>query len=184
LRRRRGGGLVLPSGPSTTWTTVLLLLLWLKVLLRLDVLLLLLRMLPGVVGGEPSERVLDEVQDGDVDAVDDVGEALLRVDCHDSQDEMLLLIVRLRDWRRDVLSGFRASEANGVCGRSNATNILRSGVLRLTVHVCISLWIIDWSLEISPSAAILEYILGCKIGKGLTCEKNKSRDHDMVSWTC
>jgi hypothetical protein len=29
-------------------------------------------------------------------------------------------------------------------------------MLRLTVHVCISVCIMDWSLEISPSPAILE----------------------------
>ena len=131
---------------------------------RLDVLmllllLLLLRMLPGVVGGGLSERVLDDVHDADVDAVDTGEEALLADDCDDAQDEMLLSIVRLRDWRRSVLSGFRANEANGIFGISSDKNVLKSGMLRLTVHVCISLCIMDWSREISPSAAILECIV-------------------------
>jgi hypothetical protein len=127
--------------------------------LALDVLLQLLRMLAAEVDVGLVHSVLEDAHEGAEEVVDVGVDALLAGDGGDAQYAAVLSIVRLRDWRRGVFSGRRAREANGIFGRSNAMNVLRSGVLRLTVHVCISVCIMDWSRMISPSAAISENIL-------------------------
>jgi hypothetical protein len=126
--RRSSGGSAVGGAPTVTWTTVLL--------------LRMLRMLLGVVGEGDAERLVEEVHEVDIELVD-AGEAMLLQDEADdvdgAQDGILLLMVSLRDWRRGILRGFRANEANGIIlGRSNVRNVLKSGMLRLTDHVCIS----------------------------------------------
>jgi hypothetical protein len=116
------------NGPTMTWT----------IPLHRDP-----RRMLCAVDHELSERSVVDDHDVDIESVV-VGEALL----HDAldgvvgpQDEMSLLMASLRFRRRGILRGLRAKEVHAVSvvwGRSNASNVLISVMLLLTVHVCIS----------------------------------------------